>query len=180
MHQLGREAGRGPELGELPPGTGTVAGLLLELAPRGELGVLDRPRRLVDVERAGRDLEQQPLGRTPPLADEEELAVGVDGDDRDRSRMAGDVALGAAAVGPLDRVDPELEVVAAMEDPPLDDALGEVGVRRRAGRRRGRDRAGRAGPIGSLGQAATVSRSEVRLAPDSASKRWSFESGRVS
>jgi hypothetical protein len=31
--------------------------------------------------------------------------------------MAGDVAFGAAAVGPFDRVDPELEIAAAMEDP---------------------------------------------------------------
>jgi len=37
-----------------------------------------------------------------------------------------DVALGPRPVGPLDRVDAELQVAAAMEDPRCDDALEEV------------------------------------------------------
>jgi hypothetical protein len=104
--------------------------------------------------------------------------------------MAGDVALGAAPVGSLDRVDPELEIAAAVEDARVDDTLDEVGVLRvdvlgngigrgRRARCRARvrcvDGTGPAGPRRSGGQAATASRSEIRLAPVSASKRWSLE-----
>jgi hypothetical protein len=159
VHQLAREPGRGPERGQLLPRARAVAGLLLELPPDGQLGILDRAVGRVDIERARRDLEQDPLGRCPPLANEEDPIVGVDRDDRDRTRMAGDVALGARPVGPFDRVDAELEIAAAMEDAPIDDALDELVVGRtsvRVGRwgvarRRSAtivDRAGRAGPIG--------------------------------
>src|SRR5207245_2800551 len=99
-----------------------------------------------------------------------------DGHDRHGARVAGDVALRPRTVGPLDRVDPEGQVVAPMEDPRRDDALDELVV---VGPRSGwLDRAGRAGPIRGVGQAATGSRSEVRLTPDSASNRWSLVSGR--
>lgn len=88
--------------------------------------------------------------------------------------MAGDVALVARSVGPLDRVDPELEVAAAVEDARIDDPLDELVVGR-ADLGRAVGRAGVAGSTLGFGQAATVSRSEVRLLPVSASKRWSFE-----
>ena len=45
MHQLRREPGRGPERAELAPRAGPEAGLLLELAPRGDVGILGRRRR---------------------------------------------------------------------------------------------------------------------------------------
>jgi hypothetical protein len=38
----------------------------------------------------------------------------------------GDIALGLCPVGPLDRVDAERQVAAAMEDPRSDDAFEEV------------------------------------------------------
>jgi hypothetical protein len=56
--------------------------------------------------------------------------------------MPGDRALGAAAVRALDRVDPERQVTSAMDDPGLDDPLGErvvvTGGRCLAGRGLGR------------------------------------------
>ena len=58
VHELGGEAGRRPERAEQAPRAGPHAGLLLELARRGEGAVLDLAGRLVDVERAGRDLQQ--------------------------------------------------------------------------------------------------------------------------
>jgi hypothetical protein len=60
VHQLAGEAGRRPERGELPPGAGAVAGLLLELAAGGDLRVLDNAGRRVDVQRAGGNLEKNP------------------------------------------------------------------------------------------------------------------------
>ena len=90
--------------------------------------------------------------------------------------MAGDVPLGAGAVGPLDRVDAELEIAAAMEDARFDDPLDEIGVRtvvRGGGARAGFPRA--ADPSRLVGQAGTASRSEIRLAPVSRSNRWSLE-----
>ena len=84
VHQLAGEAGRRPEGGQLAPAAGPVAGLLLELA---RCGPARDPRssrqRVDDVERPGRDLEHQPAGGRPPLADEEDVAVRVD---RRRSR----------------------------------------------------------------------------------------------
>src|SRR6185312_13016434 len=80
-----------------------------------------------DVEAAGRDLAQDPSRREAELADEQDAVLVVDGDDRDRARMAGDVALGARAVGALDGVDPERQVAAVMEDPGIDDVLDEIG-----------------------------------------------------
>jgi hypothetical protein len=88
--------------------------------------------------------------------------------------VGGDVALVAGAVGPLDRVDPELEVATTMEDAGIDDPLDELVVGR-ADLGRWGCRAGGTGPIRGFRQAATVSRSEVRLLPVSASKRWSLE-----
>jgi hypothetical protein len=40
--------------------------------------------------------------------------------------VAGNVALGPRSVGPLDGVDPERQVAAAMEDPRFDNPLDEV------------------------------------------------------
>jgi hypothetical protein len=40
--------------------------------------------------------------------------------------MDGDIAFGPRPVGPLDGVDPERQVAAAMEDPRRDDTLEEV------------------------------------------------------
>jgi hypothetical protein len=89
--------------------------------------------------------------------------------------VARDVALRARAVGALDRVDAELEIAAAMEDAGIDDPLDELVVGRAEGLSCGSDRTGGSGPVVALGQAATAWRSEVRLTPDSASKRWSLE-----
>jgi len=40
--------------------------------------------------------------------------------------VAGNVPLRAGSIGPLDRVDPERQVAAAMEDARFDDPLDEV------------------------------------------------------
>lgn len=185
-HPLRREARRSPELGQALPAPGAVTGLLLELAPGSEAGVLDLARGRIDVERSGRDLKKDAIGRRAPLANEQDVAGRIDRDDGDRAGVARDVALGATAVGPLDRVNPELEVAAAVQDARRDDPLDEllvlgsdgIGRGRRVRRRArgfGRVRAGGAGPSTVIGQAATASRSEIRLAPDSASNRCSFE-----
>lgn len=87
--------------------------------------------------------------------------------------MAGDVSLGAAAVCSLDRVDPELQVAAAVEDPRFDDPLDEIGVGTVVGVRAGAPAA--PDPGRPIGQAGTASRSEIRLAPVSRSNRWSLE-----
>lgn len=137
VHQLAGEAGSRPEGAQLPPGRGPVAGLLLELATRRELRVLDRAGRRVDVERPGRDLEQDTARRRAVLADQEDLVVGIDRDDRDGTRMTGDIALGPRPVRALDGVDPERQVAAPMEDPRFDDPLDEV-----VGGRGGVDRTG--------------------------------------
>jgi hypothetical protein len=107
------------------------------------------------------------------------MVVRVHGDDRDRARMPDDVPGGPAAVAPFDRVDAERQVAAPMDDAGVDDPLEQVvdGFRRRARTvrvrvgRRGVDRTGGAGPVGLVGQAATGSRSDVRLMPLSASNR---------
>lgn len=41
--------------------------------------------------------------------------------------MAGEIARGTRPVGTLDRVDPELQERASMEDAPVDDALAKIG-----------------------------------------------------
>jgi hypothetical protein len=61
-----------------------------------------------------------------------------------------------------------------VEDPRIDDPLDELVVGR-ADLRGPVGRAGVAGPTRGIRQAATVSRSDVRLLPDSDSNRWSFE-----
>src|SRR6185369_7450189 len=53
VHQLAREAGRRPEGRQPLPSTGAIPGLLFELAPGGEVRILDPARGLVDVERPG-------------------------------------------------------------------------------------------------------------------------------
>ena len=80
-----------------------------------------------DVERAGRDLEQRLADGDPVLPDEQDPVLVVDGEDRDRARVADDVARPARAIGALDRVDPEGQVAAAVDDPRVDDALGQIG-----------------------------------------------------
>jgi hypothetical protein len=93
--------------------------------------------------------------------------------------MADDITRGPSAIGAFDRVDAERQVPAAMDDPGVDDSLEQVvdGFRRRARTvrvrvgRMGVDRTGGAGPVGLVGQAATGSRSDVRLTPLSASNR---------
>jgi hypothetical protein len=62
VHQLVRETRRGVELAELAPRRGTHPGLLLELARRGEVGILLATVG-IDIEAAGRDLEQRRIGR---------------------------------------------------------------------------------------------------------------------
>jgi hypothetical protein len=61
------------------------------------------------------------------LPDEKHAILTIDRQDGDGTRMAGDLARPARAIGPLDRVDPEGQVAAAMEDLRLDDALDEIG-----------------------------------------------------
>ncbi len=147
-------------------------GLLLEFARRGVVGVLPGPV-LGDVEPTRRDLEQGVVRGQPPLAHEDHPLLGVERDDRDGTRMAGDVAHGAGPVGPLDGVDPEFEERPAMEDARVDDALDEIGP---GVWLRGRWLAwGR-----SRRQAAAVAGAEVRASPVSESNRWSFSSGSTS
>jgi len=98
--------------------------------------------------------------------------------------MTDDVALRARAIGSLDRVDPEGQIAPPVEDARIDDPLDELSVGRagfdgRLGVGRavgwvGRARTGSSGPGGRIGQAATCSRSEIRLAPLSASNRCSL------
>ena len=126
-----------------------------------------------DVERAGRDLEQRLADGDPVLADEQHAVLVVDREDRDGARVPDDVARAARAVGPLDRVDPERQVPAAVEDPRVDDALDEIGP---GGIPRGRWVA----VVRSVGQAATAAMSGARVSPVSPSNRCSLSSGRTS
>jgi hypothetical protein len=132
MHQLVREAGRRKERAELSPCTRTQPGLLLELASRSEVGVLLRAV-IGYVQSTGRDLEQGVVRREAPLADQGYPTRRIDGHDRDRARMPREIAGRTRAVGSLDRVDPELDERAPMDDAPIDDALAQVvdAVRRR-------------------------------------------------
>ena len=91
MHQLGGEAGRRVELGDLAPRPGAHPGLLLELARGGDLGILDGAV-IGHVQRPGGDLEQGLADRDPILADEQDTVLLVDGEDRDRARVSGDLA----------------------------------------------------------------------------------------
>jgi hypothetical protein len=61
------------------------------------------------------------------LPDEEHPILGIDRQDRDGAWMARDLARAAGSVGPLDRVDPEGQVAAPVENLRLDDALDEIG-----------------------------------------------------
>jgi hypothetical protein len=49
----------------------------------------------------------------------------IEGDDRDRTGVAADLAARARSIGPLDRVDAERQVVALVEDLRIDDPLLE-------------------------------------------------------
>ncbi len=102
-----------------------MAGLLFELPSRGEGRVLGRAVGS-GVERPGRDLEEDAPGRRAVLANEEDAIGVVEGDDRHCAGVADDVALAVGPVGELDRVGPEGEVVAAVEDPGIDDALVQM------------------------------------------------------
>jgi hypothetical protein len=80
----------------------------------------------MDVEPAGRDLEQGPIGRQPPLADERHATLGIERDDRHGTRVTRDLARAAGPIGPLDRVDAERQELALVEDTRVDDPFGEV------------------------------------------------------
>ena len=74
------------------------------------------------VERSGGDLQQDPTRGQPVLADEEQV-VADEGDHGHGAGMLDDVAHVAAAIGIFDGVDAEGHVVAAVDDPRLDDGL---------------------------------------------------------
>jgi hypothetical protein len=80
---------------------------------------------VVDVQAAGRHFEEGATGRQPPLADERDTAVRIEGDDGDGAGVAGDVAFGPGPVGTLDGVDPERQEIAVVQDARRDDALLE-------------------------------------------------------
>ena len=161
--------------------SGPVAGLLLELAAERR-GPGPRSRRVVGSTSsvpAGISSRIRP-GRQPVLADERTRSVVVDREDRDGARVADDVALGARAVGPLDRVDPERQVAAAGRSTcESTTPLVEVEVGAPPGPRR-RARSCSVMLAGASGGAVAAARVETRDAPDSASNRWSFASGRLS
>ena len=118
-----------------------MARLLFELAACRDVGVLGDA--VVDVERAGRDLEQRLARGDTPLADHQEPIIVVEREDRDGPRVANDVARPARAVGALDRVHAELHVPPAMDQLGRDDALLEgvshhASDQQRAGPPRGR------------------------------------------
>ena len=92
-HQLAAEAGDGPELRHLGPLAARQTGLLCELAPGSDEGLLTGP-----VERACRELDEVLPGRLAQLAHEGDLPLRVDGDDHDRAGMLDDLAL---VVAPL-------------------------------------------------------------------------------
>ena len=54
--------------------------------------ILDCARRRVHVKRSSRNLEERLARGDPELADHEDVVVGVDREDRDRTRMADDLA----------------------------------------------------------------------------------------
>ena len=76
VHQLGGEPGRRPERGELAPGRCPLAGLLLELAARGEVRVLVTPSWTSSVPAGISSIAA--LGRDAPLADEQQAPVVVE------------------------------------------------------------------------------------------------------
>ena len=80
------------KLPELPPRPGPQPGLLLELARAARSGS-SFDAVVGDVEAAGRDLEQDRAGGERGTGGRAGPVLGVDRDDRDRARMAGDVAL---------------------------------------------------------------------------------------
>src|SRR5579885_1979211 len=92
VHVLAREPGRRPEAAEPRPRAAGQAALLLQLALRR------RERLLAGLARAGRYLQQMTARRLARLAHERDLALPVDGDDRDRARMFDHLAL---VVAPL-------------------------------------------------------------------------------
>ena len=124
VHELRGEARGGEEFGQLAPPPSSVAGLLLELATRREIRVF-RAALIVRIQRAGRHLEEQPLRGAPVLPDEEDVVIRIEREDRNRSRVPGDIAGRTGAVRSFDRVDPERQVPATVEDPGVDDALDE-------------------------------------------------------
>jgi hypothetical protein len=63
------------------------------------------------------------------LADQEQPAVRVAGEDRDGARVPHEIPLGPGTVGPLDRRVPELHVPATMDHANVDDPLGERVIR---------------------------------------------------
>ena len=65
-------------------------------------GSSSAPVTSIDVERAGRDLQQDAVRWMPPLVHEQHVLVGIERDDRDRARMAADVAGCDGSVGASD------------------------------------------------------------------------------
>ena len=170
MHQLGGEPGRRPERGQLPPARrpGSRSPPRARAARRGP-GPRSRPSpRRRRASRPGSRAATRSAGvrhwrtsRTPP--------VGVDRDDRDGARVAGDVALGAACRRRARSCRPGTRGTGrgggragrrparrARRRTARECVVGRGHRIRRRARRWRLDRAGRAGPIGSLGQAATV------------------------
>jgi len=126
VHQLVREAWGGVERAELPPRPGAEPGLLLELPSRRDGRVL-LGAVIGHVEAAGGDLEQGIVRGQAPLADQRDAPGGVERDDRHGARVADEVTDRARSVGPLHRVDPELDERAPVEHARIDDALPKIG-----------------------------------------------------
>ena len=91
IHQFRGKPGRSVEPRDEPPRAGAHAGLFLQLARGGDLGILDRAIG-GDVEGPGRHLEQRLTDGDPELAHEEDAILIVDGEDRDGTRVADDLA----------------------------------------------------------------------------------------
>ena len=126
MHELRSEPRSCVKARHLSPGRGAHAGFLLQLAPRRQIGIFDRAV-LADIQGSGRNLQQQLTDRDPILPDEEHAIVGIDRQDRHRARVTGDLTGAARAIRSFDRVDSERQIVAAVDDLRLDDALDEIG-----------------------------------------------------
>ncbi len=131
VHQLRREAGRRPERrraaaterARMPVSSSSSRGAATAGSSSAPVDLID------DVQRAGRDLQQDAARRVPPLVHEQHVVVSIEREDRDRARMAADVAGCDRAVGASDRVHPEREVPAAVENAALDELFAKIGVR---------------------------------------------------
>jgi len=116
MHQFGGEARGGVEPGDEPPRRSAHPGLLLELTRGGQVGILYRAV-VGDVEGPRGHLKERLADGDPVLADQQDVPVVIDGQDRNGTRVARDLARSARPIGALDRVDAEREIAAPVEDP---------------------------------------------------------------